>query len=120
VAAAARFIGYEYQHHHIPDWDPPDDWPWKQCCGARHDKGIDCSNFSGWNYNWAFGIHLNTDVHKQAAASTARSAHGELAHGITTGTIPNPYREAYGLPAPGIESTDFSAWVIPSRAFSTS
>lgn len=35
VAAAARFIGYEYQHHHIPDWDPPDDWPWKQCCGAR-------------------------------------------------------------------------------------
>jgi cell wall-associated NlpC family hydrolase len=78
VAAAARFIGYEYQHHHIPDWDPPDEWPWKQCCGARHGKGMDCSNFSGWNYNWAFGIHLNTGIHEQAEQAKARSAHGEL------------------------------------------
>jgi len=58
--------------------DPPDDWPWKKCCGARHAKGIDCSNFSGWNYNWALGIHLNTDIHKQAARGQARSSHGEL------------------------------------------
>lgn len=78
VAAAARFIGYEYQHHHIPDWDPPDDWPWKKCCGARHGKGIDCSNFSGWNYNWSFGIHLNTDIHKQAERTTVSLPHGEL------------------------------------------
>jgi len=25
VAAAMRFIGYQYQHHHIPDWNPPAD-----------------------------------------------------------------------------------------------
>lgn len=78
VAAATRFIGYQYQHHHVPDWDPPESWPWKECCGERHGKGLDCSNFSGWNYNWALGIHLNTDVHKQAEATRAPSAHGEV------------------------------------------
>lgn len=78
VAAAARFIGYEYQHHHVPDWDPPAGWPWQHCCAGRNGKGVDCSNFSGWNYNWALGIHLNTDIHKQAAQARARSTHGEL------------------------------------------
>ena len=78
VAAAARFIGYQYQHHHIPDWNPPADWPWQKCCAGRQGKGVDCSNFSGWNYNWAFGIHLNTDIHKQAERAAAKSAHGEL------------------------------------------
>lgn len=33
---------------------------------------------SGWNYNWAFGIHLNTDIHMQAERTIAGSAHGEL------------------------------------------
>ena len=78
VAAAARFIGYQYQHHHVPDWDPPPDWPWQSCCARRQGKGVDCSNFSGWNYNWALGIHLNTDIHVQADRKTARSAHGEI------------------------------------------
>ncbi len=78
VAAAARFLGYAYQHHHIPDWDPPHDWPWQHCCAGRNGKGLDCSNFSGWNYNWALGIHLNTDIHKQSERATVRTAHGEL------------------------------------------
>ena len=78
VAAAARFIGYEYQHHHVPDWNPPKDWPWNRCCAGKQGKGVDCSNFSGWNYNWALGIHLNTDIHRQAAEATAQSSHGEV------------------------------------------
>lgn len=78
VAAATRLIGYEYQHHHVPDWNPPAGWPWQQCCAGRNGKGLDCSNFSGWNYNWALGIHLNTDVHKQAAVTKAPSTHGEV------------------------------------------
>jgi cell wall-associated NlpC family hydrolase len=78
VAAAARFIGYEYQHHHVPDWNPPADWPWNSCCAGKQGKGVDCSNFSGWNYNWALGIHLTTDVHKQAAETTARTSEGEV------------------------------------------
>lgn len=78
VAAATRLIGYQYQHHHVPDWDPPESWPWKECCGDRHGKGLDCSNYSSWNYNWALGIHLNSDVHKQAALTRAPSSHGEV------------------------------------------
>jgi len=86
VAAATRFIGYEYQHHHVPDWDPPAGWPWQQCCAGRNGKGLDCSNFSGWNYNWALGIHLNTDIHKQGALTKAPSTHGE----VTAETIHRP------------------------------
>ena len=78
VAAATRFIGYPYQHPPVPDWDPPAGWPWQKCCAGRNGKGIDCSNFSGWNYNWALGIHLNTAIHKQAARRSAPSSHGEL------------------------------------------
>jgi len=90
VATATRCIGYQYQHHHVPDWDPPESWPWKECCGQRHAKGLDCSNYSGWNYNWALGIHLNTDVHKQAERKTAPSSHGE----VHAETIHRPQGEA--------------------------
>jgi cell wall-associated NlpC family hydrolase len=78
VAAAARFIGYDYQHHHVPDWNPPATWPWKKCCAGRNGRGVDCSNFSGWNYNWALGIHLSTDIHKQAAATSAHLGGREI------------------------------------------
>src|SRR5581483_2317030 len=66
VAVALRFVGYAYQHHHIPDWNPPPDWPWKECCAGRNGRGVDCSNFTGFVYNLGFGIRLNTDVHKQS------------------------------------------------------
>jgi cell wall-associated NlpC family hydrolase len=78
VAAAGRFIGYDYQHHHVPDWKPPAGWPWKQCCAGRNGRGVDCSNFSGWNYNWALGIHISTDVHKQAVSTTAHVGQREI------------------------------------------
>jgi cell wall-associated NlpC family hydrolase len=86
VACASRFIGYEYQHHHVPDWDPPKDWPWNSCCAGKQGKGVDCSNFSGWNYNWSLGIHLDTDIHKQAAQATVPSSHGE----VRAKVIPRP------------------------------
>jgi hypothetical protein len=66
LAAALRFEGYGYQHHHIPDWDPPASWPWKETCFGRNGKGVDCSNFTGFVYNQAFGLRLNTDVVKQS------------------------------------------------------
>ena len=28
---------------------------------------FNCSKSSAWNYNWALGIHLESDVHKQGA-----------------------------------------------------
>jgi cell wall-associated NlpC family hydrolase len=72
VAVALRFLGYGYQHHHIPDWDPPRNWPWKPTAIGHNGKGVDCSNFTGFVYNLGFGIGLNTDVVRQAEEHEAR------------------------------------------------
>lgn len=69
LAVALRFQGYAYQHHHIPDWDPPADWPWKETRHGRNSKGIDCSNFASFVYNQALGIKLNSSIHKMAELS---------------------------------------------------
>jgi len=66
VAVGLRFAGYGYQHHHIPDWNPPTDWPWQETAVGHNGKGVDCSNFTGFVYNQGFGIRLSTDVHRQA------------------------------------------------------
>jgi hypothetical protein len=66
VAEALRFVGYAYQHHHIPDWDPPAGWPWSRTCAGANGKGFDCSNFTSFVYNQGFGVRLNSDVRKQS------------------------------------------------------
>ncbi len=66
IAVGLRFVGYEYQHHHIPDWNPPANWPWKHTAIGHNGKGVDCSNFTGFVYNVGFGVRLNTDVHHQS------------------------------------------------------
>lgn len=66
IATGLRFLNYPYQHHHIPDWNPPDDWLWKPVGEGRNTKGLDCSNFSSFVYNQAFGIKPNSDVRRQA------------------------------------------------------
>jgi hypothetical protein len=66
VAVALRFLGYGYQHHHIPDWDPPPSWPWKNTCVGSNGKGVDCSNFTAFVYNLGFGLKLSGDVHRQS------------------------------------------------------
>lgn len=68
IAAALRFQGYGYQHHHVPDWDPPADWPWKKVRSGHNGKGVDCSNFTAFAYNLALGLKMTGDVKKQAAA----------------------------------------------------
>ncbi|MEY2796316.1 MAG: hypothetical protein RIR10_2032 [Planctomycetota bacterium] len=79
IAAASRFLGYDYQHHHIPDWDPAEGWPWKQVCSGKNGKGVDCSNFSAFNYNWALGIHLSSGIRQQAEQREIPSAGGRVA-----------------------------------------
>ena len=76
IAVAESMIGLPYQHHHIPDFDPPADWPWHQVGFGRNSKGLDCSNFTGWIYNYGLGIRLNTNVHKQAELDQADRGHG--------------------------------------------
>ena len=65
-AFAERYLGFLYEHHHLPEWDPPADWPWDPECTVEHNQGVDCSNFTGWLYNWCFGIQLDTDIDVQA------------------------------------------------------
>jgi cell wall-associated NlpC family hydrolase len=71
LAVGARFIGYEYQHHHVPDWDPPKHWPWKKCCAGHNGRGVDCSNFTTFVYNQGFGIHMSSAIRQQAELHTA-------------------------------------------------
>ena len=66
IAVALRFQGYDYQHHHIPDWNPPSDWPWKEIKSGHNGKGVDCSNFTAFVYNLAFGIKPSGDVKEQS------------------------------------------------------
>ncbi|KQH80452.1 hypothetical protein AO501_15760 [Mycobacterium gordonae] len=85
LAVAMRYIytpgnplGLQYRHHHIPGWDPSA----STYTGAAADnpdtddphgptawdagKGLDCSNFTAWVYNYGLGIKFGGDVHRQA------------------------------------------------------
>lgn len=67
IAVGLRLLGYGYQHHHVPDWDPPAEWPWKETSVGHNGKGVDCSNFSAFVYNLGFGLKPTGNVKKQAA-----------------------------------------------------
>lgn len=77
IAVSAAMIGYNYRHHHIPDWEPdqntlmtstnPQDQQIKQRLmqcppnpTSSINKGLDCSNFTRFVYNYAFGLQLNS------------------------------------------------------------
>ncbi|TDU80744.1 NlpC/P60 family protein [Prosthecobacter fusiformis] len=66
IATGLRFVGYSYQHHHVPDWDPPADWTKDADQTTPAAKGVDCSNFTAFVYNLALGIKPTGDVRKQA------------------------------------------------------
>ena len=75
-AFAQRYLGVRYEHHHLPEWDPPADWPWDQVCTDEQGMGADCSNFTGWLYNWCFGIWVDTDIDVQAVESSIPTSGG--------------------------------------------
>lgn len=79
LAVASRYIGLPYQHHHIPDWDPPKDWPWKPVAFGRNSKGVDCSDFSSWCYNYGLGIKMSTGVKRQANVTDIKGPGSERA-----------------------------------------
>lgn len=66
IAVGMRYVGYGYQHHHIPDWLPPEDGPHGEK-GGHHAKGVDCSNFTSFVYNLAFGLKPSSDIKAQSA-----------------------------------------------------
>lgn len=67
IAVALRFLGYGYQHHHIPDWNPPSGWPRKETQVGHNGKGVDCSNFTAFVYNLALGLKPSGNVKDQSA-----------------------------------------------------
>jgi len=71
IAVGLRYVGYTYQHHHVPDWDPPADWPRDAEQKTAPAKGLDCSNFTAFVYNQALGIKPTGDVRDQSEITTA-------------------------------------------------
>jgi cell wall-associated NlpC family hydrolase len=66
IAIAQYYIGYGYQHHHVPYWDPPADFKWKKTCMQKNGKGFDCSNFTAFVYNIGLGVKLVSNTVKQS------------------------------------------------------
>ena len=62
MAVGMTMVGRGYQHHHIPDWDPPADWPTQPDLKRPVAKGLDCSNFVSFAYNQAFGLKLPSAI----------------------------------------------------------
>jgi cell wall-associated NlpC family hydrolase len=71
IATAMRYIGYSYQHHHLPHWEPPADWPRDPDQRTPVQKGVDCSNFTGFVYNLALGILPSTGIRQQSEMTEA-------------------------------------------------
>lgn len=78
VGAASKLMakGFCYCHHHAPWWLPPKG-PARgaECAGAcavkgtkrkRPYQGVDCSNYSAYLYNMAFGLRLTSAIASQA------------------------------------------------------
>lgn len=87
VATALRYLNepgnphaLQYRHHHIPAWDPPastrppsattdeggDD---NSASAWAAGRGLDCSNFTAWVYNYGLGIKFSGNVKKQYAGT---------------------------------------------------
>jgi cell wall-associated NlpC family hydrolase len=77
LAVGYKMIGLPYQHHHIPDWDPPPSWPWKKVAYGRNSKGVDCSDFTSWMYNYGLGIKFSSAIKKQAQTTQISGPGGQ-------------------------------------------
>jgi cell wall-associated NlpC family hydrolase len=93
IAVGLRFLGYGYQHHHIPDWDPPADWPWKKTSVGRNGKGVDCSDFTSFVYNLGFGLRPNTGIKEQAALKTCPGPGPGKETPVQRVALPNAYAD---------------------------
>jgi len=66
---ALRYLGLSYRHHHIPAFAP-----------SGEGRGLDCSNFTSWVYNYGLGVRFTSAIRPQADGRKApgrRLAPGE-------------------------------------------
>ena len=80
--AAEQLIGTHYQHLHLPTFDPAQ------------------VNVPSYTYPWS-SVSTNTNLQTTQ----------QLQNGNLTQTQANPYKAAYGSPQPGIDCTDFAAYI---------
>ena len=79
LTAAAQLLGMHYQHHHIPVFDPyptHPEWPWLKVRSGIRGRGLDCSNFVSWVYNYALGIRLSGSVTEASEQTRVRGPGG--------------------------------------------
>jgi len=81
LAVAKRYIGLNYRHHHIPGWDPNPE------LNAKTGRGLDCSNFTSWVYNYGLGIKFNSDIAKQADGPLAPGRRLDAAEELAPGDL---------------------------------
>lgn len=65
IAAALKYQGLPYNHHHIPAFDGT------QCAKHWAPPGLDCSNFTSWVLDYAFGLQVTSAIQLQASDGTA-------------------------------------------------
>ena len=78
VYVAQRYINTQYQHHYLIQWNPPQTWPMDTANPVvlgHQSQGIDCSDFTSWNYSYGMGIKMNSDVSEQAALTEVEDAY---------------------------------------------
>lgn len=93
MAAATRHVGLGYQHHHLPDFDPPAGWPWHRVSAGADGPGLDCSNFTSLAFDRALGIKLPTAIGTQAEALAVPGPGGRGAAALRR-IVPGSYAEA--------------------------
>jgi cell wall-associated NlpC family hydrolase len=93
IATALRYIGYTYQHHHLPDWEPPTDWPQDPDQKTAVGKGVDCSNFTGFIYNLALGILPSTGISQQSEMTEAAGPGAGRSVPVKRIELPKSYEE---------------------------
>lgn len=93
IATGMLFEGYSYQHHHVPDWDPPAGWPRDPEQKTPVGKGLDCSNFTAFVYNFALGIKPTGDVRKQAELTEVPGPGPQRKIPVRRIELPNSFEE---------------------------
>ncbi len=93
LAVIAKYVqsGINYCHHYIPGWVAPPEFRGPKSCSPAKEvyQGLDCSNFTAWYYDYAFGgWRMNSQINEQA---------GQPMNGPYT--FPSPATENYPLAA---------------------
>ncbi len=101
IAVGLSLVGHSYQHHHIPAWEPPADWPRDPDQKTPVGKGLDCSNFTSFVYNLALGYKPTSAVADQAEITEAPGPGENRTTPVTRIELPESYEAFPEVLKPG-------------------